>query len=73
MSFSFRVEMKTACAALRRANASICSDEKNAAQGEEGLVQKKANMPHFSELQHPLPLRNPSPAGFARSVGLSIG
>jgi hypothetical protein len=49
------------------------TNQRNAAQGGEGLVQKKANMPHFSSLQHPLPLRNPSPAGFARSVGLSIG
>ena len=35
------------------------TNQKNAAQGGEGLVQKKANMPHFSELQHPLPLKDP--------------
>ena len=52
-------EMKVAYATLRRANVSICSHQRNAAQGGEGLVQKKANMPHFSELQHPLPLKNP--------------
>ena len=36
------------------------SNQKNAAQGERGLVREKANMPHFLALRHPLPLRNPS-------------
>ena len=48
------------------------TNQRNAAQGGEGLVQKKANMPHFSELQHPLPLKDPPllrahPFGLARA------
>ena len=35
-------------------------DEKNAAQGKEGLGLKKAAEPHFSALRHPLSLKNPS-------------
>ena len=38
----------------------------------EGLVQEKANMPHFLVLRHPLPLRNPSPVGRADEVGVLI-
>ena len=38
----------------------------------EGLDRAKANMPHFLALRHPLPLRNPSPVGFADEMGLSI-
>ena len=35
-------------------------DEKNAAQGKEGLGLKKAAEPHFSALRHPLSLKDPS-------------
>ena len=46
--------------------------EKNAAQGGEGLVREKANMPHFLVLRHPLPLRILSPVGRADKKGLLI-
>ena len=39
---------------------------------ERGLDREKANMPHFLVLRHPLPLRNPSPVGFADAKRLLI-
>ena len=48
------------------------TNQKNAAQGERGLVREKANMPHFLVLRHPLPLRNPSPVGRADKKSLLI-
>ena len=36
------------------------TSQRNAAQGKEGLDRKKANMPHFFALRHPLSLKDPS-------------
>ena len=36
------------------------TNQRNAAQGKEGLDRKKANMPHFFDLRHPLSLKVPS-------------
>ena len=36
------------------------TNQRNAAQGKEGLDRKKANVPHFFALRHPLSLKDPS-------------